>query len=101
MLTSTSLAILCIAIASLQYIQSFSILKLGINSKKIAVHSKLSPINNINVVRQNLQLFALSDSGSVTNVFWIDIDVNNLEWIINIQNTLSINIKFSYNILQY
>ena len=43
----------------------------------------------------------LSDSGNVTNVFWIDIDVNNLEWIINIQNTLSINIKFSYNILQY
>jgi hypothetical protein len=43
----------------------------------------------------------LSDSGNVTNVFWIDIDVNNLEWMINIQNTLSVNIKFSYNILQY
>jgi hypothetical protein len=43
----------------------------------------------------------LSDSGNVTNVFWISIDVGNLEWSVNIQNSLANNVDFSYNILQY
>jgi hypothetical protein len=43
----------------------------------------------------------LSDSGNVTNVFWISLDVGNLEWAVNIQNSLPNNVDFAYNILQY